>query len=227
MNWTRLTEQSIDTRQRLGQRRLPDARDVLDQQVALGEQRDQCDPHDVRLAHEHVLRRSRAIRWASSATSAKPRRGAGAPPFALGRPAPRASAGCPSSSPDPPRRRRAPGLATQCVKCPEPVTGAAGWSARPARSARSAGPLPTGGAAVPPPSPHRAPSIGRRKSLSCDKLTLTDCLDLRGGDASTPRVGRRLPPPRATAVHLQERPFDTVVTIGLWRLTVEQSGVVW
>ena len=55
VNCTRLTEQSIERRQRLGQRRLPDARHVLDEQVALGEQRDQRDAHDLGLADDHPL----------------------------------------------------------------------------------------------------------------------------------------------------------------------------
>ena len=41
--------------QRLGERRLPDARHVLDQQVALGEQRDQRDADDLGLADDHPL----------------------------------------------------------------------------------------------------------------------------------------------------------------------------
>ena len=44
VNWIRRTVQSIDAGERLAQHRLADAGDVLDEQVALGEQHDQRDP---------------------------------------------------------------------------------------------------------------------------------------------------------------------------------------
>ena len=67
-------------RQRLGQRRLADARHVLDQEVPLGEQRDERDAHDVRLAHEHVLD-VRGDPVGELRDLGKARRGPGRPPL--------------------------------------------------------------------------------------------------------------------------------------------------
>ena len=163
-------------RQRLGQRGLAHPRHVLDQEVALGQQRDEREAHDVRLAHEHLLRRWRRsggpARPPRAATSRRPT-AAGTPRRFPRPPAPWASASCPSSSPDPPRR--------PATGAPPSVAnvgsghGRTGWSARPDRFERSAGPLPTVG----PATPHRPPPRHRivTKSHSPCKLLITDCLD--------------------------------------------------
>ena len=55
VNWIRRTVQSMRAGQRLGEHRLADARDVLDQQVPLGEQHDQRGVDHVGLALDHPL----------------------------------------------------------------------------------------------------------------------------------------------------------------------------
>ena len=54
MNWIRRTVASIEAASALASVVLPDAGHVLDQQVALGEQHDERQPHHVVLALHHA-----------------------------------------------------------------------------------------------------------------------------------------------------------------------------
>ena len=55
MNWMRCQVPPIDARDRLGQRRLADAGDVLDEEVALGEEAHEREVHLLPLALDHAL----------------------------------------------------------------------------------------------------------------------------------------------------------------------------
>ena len=54
MNWTRVNDDPERTRERLRQRRLADAGDVLDQHVAAAEDADQEEVDRLRLSTDHV-----------------------------------------------------------------------------------------------------------------------------------------------------------------------------
>ena len=176
VNCTRLTEQSIETGQRLGQRGLAHARHVLHQEVALGEQRDEREAHDVRLAHEHVLDVGGdpvgQLGHLGQRHSRRPHR----------RPGPRdGSLVHPRRGRRPAARRRHPTLLAAPPPEPHPVwqmSGAAmgGPGGRPALS------VSRGLRARSPPWGRRPPTVPHLGTGSSRKFTLrvtsmTDCLD--------------------------------------------------
>ena len=55
MNWIRRNDAAEALGDRLGEDRLAGARDVLDEQVAAAQQRDEGEPHLVVLADDHAL----------------------------------------------------------------------------------------------------------------------------------------------------------------------------